>query len=98
MPVRREGLLIVAVFAAFSFEAKADSPEFELKAGSNLDVVEQNCAACHSLEYIEMNSPFLDQTGWAAEVTKMVKAFGAPIETADQQKIMQYLTTNYGKK
>ena len=34
---------------------------------------------CHSLDYIPMNSVFLDRKGWEASVTKMMKVMGAPI-------------------
>ena len=34
---------------------------------------------------------------WDAEVTKMIKAFGAPISEADAKEITEYLATNYGK-
>lgn len=53
--------------------------------------------ACHSLDYILMNSVFLDEKGWTAEVTKMVKTFGAPVEEADQQQIIAYLVESYCK-
>ena len=43
-----------------------------------------------------MNSPFLDAAGWNAEVTKMIKAFGAPIDDADAKAIVDYLAKNYG--
>ena len=56
------------------------------------------CAACHSQDYIPMNSPFLDRKGWEAEVNKMVKAYGAPMEPGEAEKIIDYLATNYGKK
>lgn len=98
MSVSPKVLLMCGALAALSFEAKADGPEFQLKQGANLDVVEGNCAACHSLDYIEMNSPFLDEKRWQASVAKMVKAFGAPIEAADQQKVVEYLVANYGQK
>ena len=32
---------------------------------------------------------------WRAEVTKMIKVYGAPIEEADVGKIVDYLTQNY---
>ena len=57
--------------------------------------MEANCAACHSLDYIPMNSPFLNAAVWDAEVTKMIKAFGAPIEDADAAAIKDYLKQNY---
>lgn len=75
--------------------AVADEGAIKLKPGS--EVVENNCAACHSLDYPLMNSPFLDEKGWTAEVTKMVKVFGADISDADQKAIIAYLAANYGK-
>ena len=43
-----------------------------------------------------MNSPFLNAAGWDAEVTKMIKVMGAPIDDADAKAIKDYLTKNYG--
>ncbi|HUI15390.1 MAG TPA: cytochrome c [Xanthobacteraceae bacterium] len=76
--------------------ALAQEQQIKLKAGPGLDKVEGNCGACHSLAYIEMNSPFLDHAGWQAEVTKMIKAMGAPIPDDDAKAIVEYLTKNYG--
>jgi hypothetical protein len=50
----------------------------------------------HSLDYITMNSPFLDRKGWEAEVNKMVNMFKAEIEPTDTKIILDYLVTNYG--
>ena len=74
----------------------ADEQAIELKKAPGLDKVEANCEACHSLDYIQMNSPFLNAAGWDAEVTKMIKAFGAPIDDADAKAIADYLAKNYG--
>jgi mono/diheme cytochrome c family protein len=67
-----------------------------LKPGAGLDKVEANCGGCHSLDYVPMNSPFLNAAAWDAEVTKMISAFGAPIDQADAKIISDYLKTNYG--
>ena len=48
------------------------------------------------LDYIVMNSPFPNAALWDAEVTKMIKAFGAPISDADAKAIADYLKQNYG--
>lgn len=77
--------------------AASDEDAIQLKPGTGAEVVQANCGACHSLDYIQMNSPFLDEKGWTAEVTKMVKTFGAPVDEADQQQIIAYLVANYGK-
>ncbi len=79
-----------------SLAAAADEKPIALKKAPGLDTVERNCAACHSLDYIQMNSPFLNAAGWDAEVTKMIKVFGAPIDDADAKTIADYLKANYG--
>ena len=40
-----------------------------------------------STSVINMNSPFLDAAHWDAEVAKMIKSFGAPIDPADAKTI-----------
>lgn len=74
----------------------ADETAIVLKDGPGKEVVLNNCAACHSLDYIRMNSPFPDRKLWEAEVTKMIKTFGAPIDEADAKAITEYLVKNYG--
>jgi len=89
---------IVLAFAAalIAAPAMADEQVIKLKQAADVDKVEANCQACHTLAYIPMNSPFLDAAGWDAEVTKMIKAMGAPIDDADAKAIKNYLTKNYG--
>jgi len=88
--------IVSALLAALSaFAASAAERPVELKRSPGLDRVEANCAACHSLDYIPMNSPFLNAAGWDAEVTKMINAFGAPIDQADAKIIADYLKSNY---
>jgi sulfite dehydrogenase (cytochrome) subunit B len=90
-------MLMIAVLAAsVAGPALGDEQPIELKKAPGLDVVEGNCAACHSLDYIQMNSPFLNAAGWDAEVHKMIGFFGAPISDADAKIIADYLKANYG--
>lgn len=74
----------------------ADESQFHLKPGANMGLVAANCAVCHSTDYIQMNSVFLDRRGWEAEVNKMVNTMQAPIRKADVPKIVDYLTKYYG--
>ena len=89
-------LLIAALALAFGIVA-AQERKIELKDGPGRAQVEANCGSCHSLDYIPLNSPILDRSGWDAEVTKMIKAFGAPISAEDAKLIVDYLAANYGK-
>jgi sulfite dehydrogenase (cytochrome) subunit B len=68
-----------------------------LKPGTNLEVVQNNCAACHSADYIKTQprGEKFKKDFWQAEVTKMIKVYGAPIDDADVGKIVDYLTANY---
>jgi sulfite dehydrogenase (cytochrome) subunit B len=82
--------------ALIALPAAAAEQQIALKKAPGVEKVEANCQACHSLAYIPMNSPFLNVAGWTATVTKMIKAFGAPIDDADAKAIADYLAKNYG--
>lgn len=82
----------------FAGAAVADEKPVALKTAPGRDKVEANCAACHSLDYIQMNSPFLSAEKWEAEVTKMIRVMGAPIGDADAKIIANYLNQNYGER
>jgi mono/diheme cytochrome c family protein len=67
------------------------------KPGANVEVVKNNCTACHSSDYVQTQprGPKFTRDFWQAEVTKMIKVYGAPIDDADAGKIVEYLTANY---
>ena len=88
---------IVLLSLLIAASAWADESAIKLKDGAGRDLVEKNCVACHSLDYIPMNSPFLDRKGWEASVTKMIKAMGAPVAADDVPGLVDYLVRNYGK-
>ena len=89
--------LAIALLAALvAAPAAAEEKPVTLKKGPGLDQVEANCGACHSLDYIQMNSPFLSSALWDTEIAKMINAFGAPISEADARAIGDYLKANYG--
>jgi len=67
------------------------------KPGPNLKIVENNCTACHSVDYVQTQprGPKFKRDFWQAEVTKMIKVYGAPIDEADVGKIVDYLEQTY---
>jgi hypothetical protein len=89
---------ILAVSVTLLFVATADAQEspVPLMPGAGQETVVNYCGACHSLDYPRINSPFLNHQGWEAEVNKMIKVFGAPIDPADAKIIVDYLAKNYG--
>jgi sulfite dehydrogenase (cytochrome) subunit B len=96
MRIRFFSLVLALASLAAGGPARADEQPVALKDAPGRDAVEQNCGACHSLDYIGTNSPFPNATLWEAEVQKMIKVFGAPIEDADAKTITDYLAKNYG--
>ena len=80
--------------AGFAGAFAADEP-VALKAGASSDTTAAYCSACHTTDYIIMNSPFLTPQAWKAEVAKMRSLFGAPIDEQTAASITDYLVANY---
>jgi sulfite dehydrogenase (cytochrome) subunit B len=87
--------LSVAEAKPLNYALPEDTATF--KPGPNQDVAVNNCTACHSVEYIQTQprGPKFKKDFWQAEVTKMIKVYGAPIDDADAAKIADYLASTY---
>ena len=68
-----------------------------LAPGPNADLAQVYCGACHSYEYIltQPRGQGFGRDFWQAEVTKMIKVYGAPIDESDVGKIVDYLAATY---
>jgi sulfite dehydrogenase (cytochrome) subunit B len=86
--------ICAGAFVLLSAASAHAQENITLKPGNGRDTVESYCGACHSLQYLPENG-FLNRQGWESEVTKMIKAFGAPINSADAKVIIDYLSANY---
>jgi len=91
------------LLASFAFAATlagtaavADEANIRLKDAAETPAVVANCSVCHSVDYIQMNSRFMKRAGWEAEIKKMVSVMGAPVSEADQARLLDYLTREYG--
>ena len=92
--MKKTSALLLALLAS---PLMAEEGTVRLRDGEGRQLVEANCVMCHSLDYIQMNSPFLDRKGWEASVNKMTKVMGAPVAEADARAIVDYLSAQYGK-
>jgi hypothetical protein len=95
--------VILLGVASMPFVARAATP-FELKPvkidlpdsdnmfpdGPGSDAINNNCLACHSADMV-LNQPELSKQAWAAEVTKMINAYKAPVAPEDVGPIVEYL-------
>ena len=87
---------LLSLLVVMPMLASADESLVRLKEGPGKELVIGKCAICHSLDYIPMNSPFLDPAGWEKEIDKMVK-LGAPIQVDEIPVLLRYLNSNYGR-
>jgi cytochrome c5 len=84
------------VLLAFPLTMFADETRIVLAEGEGRNQVQALCSMCHSVDYIVMNSPFMDAAGWEKSVRKMITVMGAPVSDADAAVIVSYLSTHYG--
>src|ERR1700688_3525963 len=94
--------MALVVRAATPFELKSvkiDLPDsdrmFPDAPGS--DAINNNCLACHSAGMV-LNQPALSKQAWAAEVSKMINTYKAPVASEDVGPIVEYLTALKGAK
>jgi mono/diheme cytochrome c family protein len=66
-----------------------------LRAGPGQDIAQSNCAACHSVDYIERQPPKMGRAFWEGVVKKMTQSYHAQIDPADAAAIVDYLAATY---
>ncbi|MET0382477.1 MAG: c-type cytochrome [Burkholderiaceae bacterium] len=59
-------------------------------------VAQQKCTICHSTDYIAFQPPAMTQAQWTAEMTKMQRAYGAPISDGEVAQLGAYFAVAYG--
>jgi len=86
---------MISVAKPISYQLPEETAAFG--PGPNQDAVLANCTACHSADYIKTQpqGATFKKAFWQAEVTKMIKVYGAPIDEADVGKIVDYLVATH---
>jgi mono/diheme cytochrome c family protein len=69
----------------------------DLPPGPGQDEFSTQCVICHSPRYV-LNQPAFPRKTWTAEVHKMVKGYGAPIDPEQEKVIVNYLVSWHGKE
>jgi mono/diheme cytochrome c family protein len=65
------------------------------RAGAGVEAAENHCATCHSADYIAYQPAKRGRAFWEAEVQKMIKVYGAPINETDAAALVAYLAQTY---
>ena len=94
LAVAATGVLGLVAARAVPVVYKLPEETSAFKPGPNLEVVKNNCSGCHSADYVKTQPNMKSKKDfWQAEVTKMIKVYGAPIDDADVPKIVEYLAS-----
>lgn len=79
------------------------SPRVEIPAsdlvfpsGPGSEQINGNCLTCHSADHV-LNQPSLSKEAWEEVVAKMIRAYKAPVNADDAEKIVEYLATTKGR-
>lgn len=95
-------LLLLLFIATPSFSLEIDMPvetaAFQPSDLPGYQLVQKNCVACHSAQYITTQPPNSPRSYWEAMVHKMIKPFGAPIDEKEVPAMVEYLTKVYGNQ
>jgi mono/diheme cytochrome c family protein len=95
-------ILLATVFIAAWHFAEAEPVTYSLpdetatfRTEPGSEVAQNNCLACHSADYIQMQPSGKGKAFWESEVTKMINSYHAPIDEADAKAIVDYLARTY---
>jgi len=88
-------LAVPALCAAETLTYSLPEETATLRAGPGQETAQDNCVACHSVDYIERQPPKMGRAFWEGVVKKMIASYHAQIEPADAAAIVDYLAATY---
>jgi mono/diheme cytochrome c family protein len=89
------GLTAVTLAKPATYALPGDNSTLKQAPDRGYATAEAYCAVCHSRDYITTQPPARGKEFWAAEVTKMVVVYGAPIPESERPVIIEYLAATY---
>ena len=82
--------------AGKKIELPAETAQLKPSALAGYSIARGKCSICHSLDYILYQPPQMSQAQWTAEVQKMQRSYGAPLDANEIKLVGIYLATVYG--
>jgi hypothetical protein len=89
-------IVLMGSAAAAEIELPPETAVLRTSALPGYEIAAKKCVICHSSDYISLQPPGMSLRQWTAELVKMQKAFGAPIDDQELGIIAIYLTATYG--
>jgi sulfite dehydrogenase (cytochrome) subunit B len=88
-------LALVAGAAAKPLVYRLPEDTATLRSAPDMEAAQNNCASCHSVDYISTQPPGRGREFWEGEVHKMIHSYHAPISETDSKAIIDYLSRVY---
>jgi hypothetical protein len=82
--------------ATRTIELPPETAQLKPSTLTGYSIARGKCGICHSLDYILYQPPQMSQAQWTAEVQKMQRSYGAPLDADEIKLVGIYLTTMYG--
>lgn len=95
MLIAAAAVLAPALCAAETLTYSLPEETAELRAGAGQETAQNNCTACHSVDYIARQPPKMGKPYWEGVVKKMIVSYHAQIDEADAAAIVDYLAATY---
>ena len=89
------GARTAALARPVTYATPPDSSTLKQSPATGYYKTEALCGTCHSRDYVTTQPPHKGKEFWAAEITKMVNVYGAPIPEPDRPEIAEYLGATY---
>jgi hypothetical protein len=82
--------------ATRTIELPPETAQLKPSALAGYPIAREKCGICHSFDYILYQPPQMSQSQWTAEVQKMQRSYGAPLDADEIRLVGIYLATVYG--
>jgi hypothetical protein len=82
--------------ATRTIELPPENAQLKPSTLAGYPIAREKCGICHSFDYILFQPPQMSQAQWTAEVQKMQRSYGAPLDADEIRLVGIYLATVYG--
>lgn len=89
------GIMFGGILRATALDIQLPAETGTFKQDIGAEIANGQCLTCHSVEYVMIQPP-MQRAFWKAEVQKMQQKYAAQIPDDQLEKVVDYLTKNYG--
>jgi cytochrome c551/c552 len=85
-----------ATAATRTIDLPPETVQLQASPLAGYSIAREKCGICHSADYILYQPPHLSQAQWTAEMQKMQRSYGAPLDSEEIKLLGIYFAVVYG--